>query len=234
MTPELPARDIGDVHLAELFATPGCPLCRHRTNAGRRYIGALLDEGVNDVPFRRALDRARGFCARHTREILAIGEQGGGILGPAILFAAVLTLRRRELDAAFSARGRSRGRLLADARRPADCVVCREELQAEETGAHRLAELADVEEWRSALMAATFCVEHLLVVASAARDGTGWRTVEAAQASALADIDDRLRAFAHHSSHDRRHLLTDDERRSVREAAAVLAGEAPDGGAASS
>ena len=62
----LQAHDNVDIALSEELFAPGCALCRHRSSQGRRYLRNLVYEGVNDVGFRRTLDRARGFCGPHT------------------------------------------------------------------------------------------------------------------------------------------------------------------------
>jgi hypothetical protein len=48
--------------------------------------------------------------------------------------------------------------------------------------------------------------------------------VAAAQLARIEQLVRRLDSFAHHSSHDRRHLLTDSERSAGDEAAAFLGG----------
>jgi hypothetical protein len=51
-----------------------------------------------------------------------------------------------------------------------------------------------------------------------------WPEVTAAQLARLERLVARLDSFAHHSSHDRRHLLTDSERTAADDAAALLGG----------
>src|SRR5687768_7424360 len=121
----LPVRDLADVPLAGLFDGPGCPLCRRVAAVSARFIEGILDESVNDVTFRRELDVARGFCALHTHQLLAANRAvTGGSLSSAILFGAVLRVRRREIAAVLESGGRGRGRRAEAAARPADCPVC--------------------------------------------------------------------------------------------------------------
>src|SRR5436190_1137876 len=121
----LPARTGADVHLADSFGRPGCPLCRERSRAEAAYLEAILAESVNDVPFRQALDAGRGFCAPHSRAILDADRRRAGSLGAGILLRATLQVRLRELEAIHAAGGWSRGRRAGDASRPAACPVCR-------------------------------------------------------------------------------------------------------------
>ena len=105
----LPARDIGDVRLADHVEAGGCPICAARADAIARFIDAMLWESVNDVAFRRELDAARGFCEPHSGAVLAADRaQSGSALGASILFRAVLTIRLREAERAASATGRTR------------------------------------------------------------------------------------------------------------------------------
>ena len=72
----LPARTGADVHLADAFGAPGCPLCRERERAEGAYLESILAESVNDVGFRQALDAGRGFCGRHAAAILDADRRG--------------------------------------------------------------------------------------------------------------------------------------------------------------
>ena len=129
--PELPARSIADVRLSEAFDRGGCPLCTHMARSAATYMNSFLYEGVTDVGFRGELDRARGFCRRHTREVLAANRrQSGGTLGSAILFEAILRIRGAELEDALATRGNARRKRLAEAARRAACPVCDVEAKA--------------------------------------------------------------------------------------------------------
>src|SRR5262245_25568945 len=124
---QLPARDLVDVRLAAIMGRPGCPACRGRVEAERRYLDTWLYERVNDVTTRRELDRRRGLCDGHIHALLGADRgRGGGSLGTAILYEAMLRPRLAELRTAASARGRTRGKRLAEAAAPAACVVCHE------------------------------------------------------------------------------------------------------------
>jgi hypothetical protein len=60
----------------------------------------------------------------------------------------------------------------------------------------------------------------------AAQPSDEWRAVEARQLVRVEALRARLESFAHRSAHDRRHLITDDERRAADEAAELLGGSA--------
>ena len=94
----LPVRTSADVHLADAFGEPGCPLCRERDRAEAAWLESILAESVNDVPFRQALDAGRGFCGRHAAAVLDADRRRAGSLGAAIL------LRARSCRASASSR----------------------------------------------------------------------------------------------------------------------------------
>ena len=226
---ELPVHDIADGRLAEAFGLPGCPICRYATRSAARFIDAMLDESVNDRGFRAQLDGARGFCRRHSREILVANRRhSGGTLAAAILFAAIARVRNRELDGISAERGRSRSQRIAHARHAPACPICAQAASAETTAAGRLVDLAREPAWAEAMGAAALCVDHLLILMSRGGSSVEWRAVEAAQIARIERLRERLDGFAHHSSQDRRQLMTDEERTSADEAATLLGGTLPD------
>jgi len=225
--PSLPIDEIGDVALADLLAGSGCPLCRLRADASRRYLDALLWEGVNDPGFRGRLAAGRGFCPTHAHGVLdADREQTGGSLGAAILLSAAVRQRLAELRGVAAERRGRRAAARAAAARPAACPVCEQVAHARQAAISRLLARLDDPAWRSTVAHATFCLEDLLALWTAAdrRSGAGWPEVFEAQLERIADLVARLDAFAHHSSYDRRHLVTDGERRAADDAALLLGG----------
>jgi hypothetical protein len=221
---QLPVRDLADAPIADAFAQPGCPLCRRVAVAEARFVDTMLYESVNDVAFRSELDGRRGFCARHTHGLLAENRRRTGSLSSAILLGAVLRVRRREVAAALQASGRGRARRVADAARRADCPICAQGRIALASAVESLQRLAGDATWSDAISRAAFCLEHLVGLGGAS--GTaGWEAILGRQVERLVALQERLDAFAHHSSEDRRHLLTDAERAAVDEAAAALGGE---------
>ncbi len=222
----LPARTGADVHLADAFDHPGCPLCRERARAESAFLEAILAESVNDVPFREALDAARGFCAAHSRAILDADRRRAGSLGAAILLRATLVARLRELEALHAAGGWARNRRAGEASRPPACPVCRRVADADETVVDGLVRLSEQPAWADAVAEAPFCLEHLVDLTDRRSPPAWWRPIEARQLARLRDLADRLDRFAHASAHDRRHLQTPDQVASVDEAADVLAGAA--------
>lgn len=227
MPAEIEARDLLDSRLAELLASAGCPVCGYRNRSAERYIAAILGEMVNDRGFRRDLDAARGFCPTHTHAVIATTRrESGGTVAATILFGAIAAVRARELDAAFADRGRPRPRRLDETRRPPACPVCAESATAEQHAVARLAERVQRPDWAAAIASSCLCLEHLAMLAAAVDTDT-WRPVGDHQLGRVHELIARLHSFAHHSSHDRRHLITDDERRSADEAASLLGGSPP-------
>jgi hypothetical protein len=97
---ELEAHDNVDIALSEELFKGGCPLCRHRVVQGRRFLRSLVYEGINDIGFRKVLERSRGFCERHTVELYeADRDEMGGALGAAILLESVLRMRADGVEA---------------------------------------------------------------------------------------------------------------------------------------
>jgi len=222
---ELPARSLADVKLAELFDGSGCPLCLQRSRSAAGYIRAFLYESVVDVGFRQELDRTRGLCRPHTRQTLAVNRaESGGTLGASILFGAVLAIRARELDAVLAAGSRTRQKRATEADRAPACPVCRVEAELVATAIRSILDLAGDEAWAEATANGPFCIDHLVALIARRPAGPAWDAIERRQAARVQDIRDRLERFAKHSSHDRRHYLTDDERRAADDAAAFLGG----------
>jgi Family of unknown function (DUF6062) len=229
MPPNLAARDLLDSRLAEILAAGGCPVCRYRNRSAQRFIAAILAESVNDRGFRRDLDRARGFCVAHTHDVLAADRrESGGTVAAAILFGATAAVRGAKLDAAAAQRGRARTSRLAAARRPPDCPACAEAGVAEGHAVARLLERTADDGWAAALGTAELCLDHVLALAAAGSATPSWARVEERQRARIGELRERLTSFAHHSSHDRRHLVTDEERRSADEAARLLGGTPPE------
>jgi adenylate cyclase len=223
----LPIGGLGDIGLADILGQAGCPLCRLRRDSSDRYLRALLWEGVNDIGFRERLTTGRGFCRKHAHAVLAADRaQSGGSLGAAILLASAVRTRLTELQRLPASRTRRARDAVRAASQPPDCPICRHVASAELMAVDRLlSRLADPA-WRKAMASAELCLEDLLRMWTAATDDRNehWREVAAAQLARIEQLVTRLDSFAHHSSHDRRHLLTDSERGAGDEAAAFLGG----------
>ncbi len=218
----LPVRDLADAPIADAFAQPGCPLCRRVAVAEARFVDAMLYESVNDVAFRRELDERRGFCARHTHGLLAENRRRAGSLSSAILLAAVLRVRRREVAITLATGGRGRARRATAAARPADCPICAQGGIALGNAIGSLQRLSGDAAWFEAMSRAPFCLTHLVGLLGVGARESGWDAILEHQAARLSGLQERLDAFAHHSSEDRRHLMTDEEREAVDEVAVAL------------
>jgi adenylylsulfate kinase len=222
--PALRVRSGADIHLADAFDAPGCPLCRERSRTEAAYLESILAESVNDVGFRADLDAARGFCARHAAAVLDADRARAGSLAASILLRATLVVRLRDVEAAAAAGGWSRSRKVADATRQPACPACARTAVADERSVETVVRLSEDAAWAEAVRGAPVCLDHLLALMAVRPVPHWWPAVEAAHVERLRSLAERLDAFAHASSHDRRHLQTDDQRASVDEAAAVLAG----------
>lgn len=220
--PRLPARTGADVHLGDAFGLPGCPLCRERSRLEAAYLEGILAESVNDVPFRRGLDAARGFCAVHSRAVLDADRRRAGSLGAAILLRATLVARLRDLEAIHAAGGWARARRSGEASRPPACPACRRVAEADAALVEGLVKLTEDTAWAEAAATAPFCLEHLVALVDRRTVPPWWPPIEGRQLERLRDLRDRLDRFAHASAHDRRHLQTPDQIASVDEAADLL------------
>jgi hypothetical protein len=221
----LRVRSGADIRLADAFALPGCPLCRERRRNESAYLESILAESVNDVAFRRGLDGARGFCARHSRAVLDADRRRSGMLGAAILLRATLEIRIRELDAAHASGGRGRAKRLEAAARPPACPACGRMASADLVQVESLVRMAADVAWAEAIAVAPLCHDHLLALAAHRPPVPAWPSIEARQVARLRAMSAELAGYAHASSHDRRDLITDAQRASVDQAAAHLGGD---------
>jgi hypothetical protein len=174
---ELEAHDNVDIALSEELFKGGCPLCRHRVVQGRRFLRSLVYEGVNDVGFRKVLERSRGFCERHTVALYeADRDEMGGALGAAILLESVLRHRLAELAGAGAESNRiNRQRLDLAAALPS-CPACAAEDEGVKHAIERLLLRLDNDRWREALANSTLCLADTVRLARAARSTrSAWR-----------------------------------------------------------
>jgi len=228
----LPARDLVDVRLADILSKPGCPPCRGRADAQARFLDGWLYERVNDVRTRRELDETRGLCDDHLHALLAADRaRAGGGLGTAILYDAMLRIRLHQLTRAHGERGRGRSKRLSEAAAPPACLVCKEAAAGEQAVLDGLLWHLGDPAWAEATAAAPLCLAHLRDLMSAGSGDARWAPVEARQLARVHALQERLVAFAHLSSHDRRHLRTAEQEASVDEAAALLGRDRRAGGA---
>ncbi len=221
----LPAHSAVDVHLADAFEATGCPVCSEVARADALWLESILAESVNDIPFRLALDHARGLCPRHARRVLDADQQRAGRLGAAILLRASLAARLRDIEAVHAARGWTRSRRAAEAARPPACPGCARDASTTAWVTAAIVRLAEDPSWCAAIGTAPFCLEHVVLLLRERSSSRGWAAAEARQIERIRDLRDLLEGFAHTSSHDRRHLQTEAQRASVDLAADLLAGD---------
>lgn len=227
----LPVRDIADIHLADLVGGGGCPICALRSTTAARYLASVLWEGVNDPPTRAELVRAGGYCREHSHRLIEINrEQSGGVLGTAILYAAILRSRLERVRPLRERGRRTPTPELVVATRPPDCPVCRQVSGAVADASSRLVHLTVEPAWAEALAKAELCLDDLLLLwetAGAMREGdrAAWRPVGELQLDRVVALERELEAFAHHSSYDRRHLLTEAELEAAARASRLLGGD---------
>ena len=169
---------------------------------------------------------SQGFCRRHVAELLPTDRrETGGMLGSSMLLSAVIDRRTTDLDAAIGSRGRGLRARLKRARERPPCIACSQGATAVETALVRLSERAGDAAWGAALTVAPLCLDDFLALWATAGSDPGFEPVARAQVARFTDLRRRLDGFAQHSSHDRYHLLTEEERSAADEASQVLGGD---------
>ena len=221
----LPARDLVDVQLSAAIKAGGCAICHVRARAERGMLDTTVAERVLDLGFRAGLERDHAFCGRHVAALLAADRRASGILGSSILFGAMIERRTGALRTATGTHGRRRRSQLAAARQRPGCLVCDQGARAVETAVGRLVARCADPAWAVVARDIPFCLDDLVLVLIAGGDDPALAAVADAQLARLGGLQARLEGYAHHSAHDRRHLLTEAERSAADEAARVLGGE---------
>jgi hypothetical protein len=218
---------MGDDALVEVLTGPGCPMCAYVRRIAPRYLDSLLYQHTTDRTYRDRFLKGGGFCARHVRAAVEADTVGNGDgVGGGIFLRSMLGARRRALEGVGGLRAGKRAR---EATRPAwDCPVCENEVTTSRSASQQLVErtLAD-ETWRAWVVAAPWCLQHVGdVVAAAAEAGRGTlNELLDRQIALMRELEERLDALAHDSSHGRRDRLTPEVRASVEETADILAGD---------
>lgn len=221
----LPSHDLVDVRLAAAIQLGGCAVCAVRARSERATLDAIIAERVLDIGFREGLERDHGFCRRHSAALLDADRRASGILGSSILFAAIIERRAAGLRAALASRGRRRRQRLAVARRRPPCPACDQGVSAVEIALARLIERSADPTWVAVMLEIPFCLDDLGALLAAARDEPTFAPIAEHHLARLEGLRVRLDGYAHHSAHDRRHLLTDEERAAADEAARLLSGD---------
>jgi hypothetical protein len=229
----LHAYGTGDEALVAALEAGGCPLCTMTRRGGLRFIESVMFELVNDVTFRQRLTAGGGLCAAHIRDLAPVERRGsGGVLGSAILLLAMLKPRLAALVEPDIERKLNRGRVERAARPAWECPACEREAASAREAAYRLLQLAARDPaWARGVSGAPFCLAHLALLTGVADRTLRERALEETQRLVvreqqrrLTNVATRLEAFVHHSAHDRRAEMTDEERAAVREAAIALGG----------
>jgi hypothetical protein len=228
----LHAYGTGDEALVEALEAGGCPLCTMTRRGGLRFLESVMFELVNDVTFRQRLTAGGGLCPDHVRDLAPVERrEAGGVLGSAILLLAMLKPRLAALVEPGIERKLNRGRVERAARAAWECPACEREAASARDAAYRLLQLAMRDPvWARRVSAASFCLAHLALLSGVTDRALRERGLEEPQRVVvqeqqrrLTDVATRLEAFVHHSAHDRRAEITDEERAAVREAAVALA-----------
>jgi hypothetical protein len=227
MSPAEPlSSDIVDARLLDAMRAGGCPICAVRARSEKATMDAIINERVLDIGFRADLERKQGFCRRHVAELVPTDRrETGGILGSSMLLSAVIG---RRLEYGRSTTGsithRIRARLRPTATR-APCIACSQGETAVSTAVARLATRSSDQAWADVLADSPFCLDDFLLLWQTAGSRRAFEPVASRQVERFEDLRRRLDGYAHHSSHDRLQLMTDEERRAADEATRLLGGD---------
>lgn len=228
----LPARDFGEIRLAEALERGLCPLCDARQEAVFAGLRGLAREGATDRGLRAQMDDGLGFCQIHSvglarMELLQTSSQ----LATAVLLDAVLRRRLKAMKKTARSDASGQARWLGE-HADQHCPVCAGAEEASHSTARRLLELSANEAWGRSMGAAEICLADLYVVWAAAAGANKdvqarWSAIVAIQLERLEALEAMLAEFAHNSTADRRHLITDEQQRAAA-ASIRLFGGSPD------
>jgi hypothetical protein len=223
---DLPQRDLVDVRLVAAIDLGGCAICAVRSRAESAATVAVLDgERVMDVGFRGGLERTGSFCRRHVAELIVAERRSTGILSSSILYGALLSRRLAAVRHALASRGRGRRNRLADVRVRPSCIVCAEGSSAVDVAWQRIVDRSADPAWAAVIGEIPFCLDDLVALMEVAGDAASFAPIADRQLARLDDLERRLDAYAHNSSPERRHLMTDEHRRAADEASRALGGD---------
>ena len=224
--PEPGASDIVDARLLQAMGAGGCPLCVVRARSEKATMDAIINERVLDIGFRTDLERKQGFCARHVAELVPTDRrETGGILGSSMLLSAVIDRRIDIVRGAVATPGQRLRVRLGRARHRPPCIACSQGVTAVETAVARFADRSSDPAWAAALGDTAFCLDDFLLLWDSAGSRRGFESVMRRQLERFEDLRRRLDGYAHHSSHDRLQLMTDEERTAADEATRALGGD---------
>ncbi len=222
----LPQRDLVDVRLAAAIDVGGCAICVVRSRAEAASTVAVLDgERVMDIGFRASLERTASFCRRHAAALIVADRRNSGILSTSILYGTLVSRRVAGLRDAIGSRGRTRRRRLDAAQARPPCVICAEGTSAAEVATQRLVERSSEAAWAAKIDDIPFCLDDLVALLATAGDSPSFAPLADRQLARLDDLAERLDEYAHNSAPERRHLMTDEQRKAADEAARALGGD---------
>lgn len=147
--------------LLQVFAQPGCPVCRLVDDSVHHHLSSLLYEYVNKVPTHEAIRAARGFCPTHAWHIQ--DRFPASALGVAILYEGMIRHMLEDMGEVKPDSGRrqiAQAAKALDAR--ADCPACIHRTRIEEALLRNLLEHLAQDEYASAFrQSAGLCLPHL-------------------------------------------------------------------------
>lgn len=174
-------RHMSFFNLVEVMRQDGCPFCRIRVSAGRRYLTTTLYEFVNDPSVRQHVAAAHGFCREHARELRLLIDP----LGVALLHE---TLLRHLLSASDS-------ELFSAPRAP--CPACRYASDAVESNIGTFLDNFAEPEIHSYLEESpAICFVHLQQIARSTRNKAITRTLADVIRRKAEDLYERVRRYA--------------------------------------
>ena len=180
-------------------------MCAHVARIAPQYLDSLLYQHTTDRAFRDRFVAGGGFCGRHVRATMRADTAGNGDgVGGGIFLRSQLAARRRALE---DASGLRTVRRIRAATMPAwDCPVCENSPRWRVPPTGESSSWPFGPAWETATASAAWCLTHLgELLAAAAAVGRGSLVgLRDRQLELMRDIEARLEALAHDSSHGRR------------------------------
>ncbi len=159
---------LAEAELQAAFGLDGCPICRIRKEAERRYLFHLLWENVNDLSTRERLVRSYGFCPSHTWALFQLEQEAfGDHLGSAILYQDLVARLSAHLGRRNPEGRRAARRVAGHRRHPyipeSPCPACEQGEATEQRAVGWLVAACADEGFREAYRASEgLCYRHLL------------------------------------------------------------------------
>jgi hypothetical protein len=238
--------DLTYIALKEALRAEGCSLCRLREHSGRKYLGWLLHEQVNDMAIRLKLAQSWGFCRDHAWQLQELEwERCKDGMGTAILWEWLVeryrTILRQHLAEPVVPKTRlfrrwPRRRPSSTAEQPLQafaprgpCPVCASQQQSERYALWVLSQhLAEEESFRALYkQSMSLCMPHFRAALEAAQDEQVVRFLLEVQLEMLTRLGGELNEYLRKHDYQFAHEPYGSEADAFIRATEILVGKKP-------